>query len=112
MNESASPIRFGESLRIFEAIDARLRSWALAQGAVERRFPVLIGAATLRRAEYPEAFPHLLMAPAVAADPGQPFGDGNSRICESFRSPAVCYHAYAAPTGQTVEQGLLLTARG
>ena len=112
MNQSIAPIRGGETLLHFEAIDARLRAWALAHGAAERRFPALIGAATLRRAEYPEAFPHLLMAPAVAADPGHPFADGNSRLCDAFLSPAVCYHAYAALAGQTVQPGLLLAARG
>lgn len=96
----------------FESIDARLRAWALDEGSDERSFPVLIAGDTLRRAEYHEAFPHLLMSAAVAEDPAKPFAQGNSRLVDSFLSPAVCYHAYAQLEGVTLERGIALTARG
>jgi hypothetical protein len=73
---------------------------------------VLIPAETLRRAEYPEAFPHLLMAPVVAADSAAPFLEPNVRLADWFLSPAVCYHAYAALEGCVLEEGRLFTARG
>jgi hypothetical protein len=52
------------------------------------------------------------MAPAVAADPAQPFADPNSRLTDWFLSPAVCYHAYAALAGVTLTEDKLFTARG
>lgn len=104
--------RSGDALAAFEKLDARLRAWMLRQHAEEQRHPVLIAADTLRRAEYPEAFPHLLMAPAVAIDPAAPFEDGNVRLAEWFLSPAVCYHTYAALEGECIERGRVFTARG
>lgn len=109
---SSSPTRHGALLAAFEQLDLQLRQWALAQGGEEHRYPVLIAAETLRHAEYPDAFPHLLMAPTVAAEPAQPFAEPNVRLTGWFLSPAVCYHAYAALAGQRLEQGRLLTARG
>jgi len=111
MNLSAN-IRRGEHRAAFEQLDSRLRAWALDEGSDEQSFPVLIAAETLRRAEYPDAFPHLLMAPSVAADPGQPLTPGNVQLADSFLSPAVCYHAYAGLAGRTLERGETVTARG
>src|SRR5207244_2791498 len=96
----------------FEQLDARLRAWALGEGGDEQSYPSLIAAETLRRAEYPDAFPHLLMAPACAADPAQPFSNGNVALADWFLSPAVCYHAYAQLAGRTLDRGVTLTARG
>jgi len=104
--------RRGTALTAFEQLDARLREWALAQGSDEHQFTALIDAATLRRAEYPEAFPHLLMSTATAADPRLPVGKGNLQAANWFLSPAVCYHAYAELEGRVVEPGVILTARG
>ena len=104
--------RSGERHAEFERLDSCLRAWALDAGGDEHSFPVLIAGDTLRRAEYPDAFPHLLMAAAVAADPAQPFAQGNVRLAGSFLSPAVCYHAYAQLTGVTLDRGVTLTARG
>jgi hypothetical protein len=95
-----------------EAIDALLQSWSAGAGGEEHRYPVLIEAGTLRRAEYPEAFPQLLMAPAVAVDPEQPFSDENAALSPWFLSPAVCYHTYAALAGQFIEGGEVYAARG
>src|SRR3954469_6131001 len=97
--------RSGDTLAAFEKLDARLRAWALSRDAQEQRHGVLIAAETLRRAEYPEAFPQLLMAPAVAIDPAAPFDDSNARLADWFLSPAVCYHTYAALEGEWLEQG-------
>ena len=104
--------RRGESRTAFEQLDARLRTWALDEGGDEQSFPVLIAAATLQRAEYPAAFPHLLMAAGVAADPAQPLAVGNLQLADCFLSPAVCYHAYAQLAGRTLERGATISARG
>jgi hypothetical protein len=104
--------RSGGALAAFEKLDARLREWALAQGSDEHQFTALIDAATLRRAEYPEAFPHLLMSTVTAADPLHPFCDANVVVGEWFLSPAVCYHAYASLEGRVFVPGVMLTARG
>jgi len=109
---TSTPTRSGATLHAFEQLDLHLRQWAHAEGGEEHRFPILIAADTLRRAEYPDAFPHLLMAPAVAIDPAQPFKDPNIHLAPWFLSPAVCYHAYAALAGQTLDQGQILSARG
>ncbi|HEY3901875.1 MAG TPA: hypothetical protein VGM54_24895 [Chthoniobacter sp.] len=113
MNDKSSTfIRSGQELTAFEYLDSRIRDWALEEGSEEQSFPVLIAAETLRRAEYPNAFPHLLMAPAVAADPAQPMTRKNVFLTETFLSPAVCYHAYAQLAGATLSRGRTLTARG
>jgi len=113
MNTNAnSAIRSGARRAAFEELDARLRNWALDEGGEEQNFPVLIRAETLRRAEYPDAFPHLLMAPASAANPCEPLAQGNVQLADCFLSPAVCYHAYAQLEGVTLERGVTLAARG
>lgn len=111
MNKS-TPHRTGAEFSAFERLDSRLRQWALDEGGSEESFPVLIAAETLRCAEYPDAFPHLLMAPAVATDPAQAFAHGNTTVADWFLSPAVCYHAYAQFAGRTLDCGETLTARG
>jgi hypothetical protein len=107
-----SIVRHGERRIIFEQLDARLRAWALNAGSEEYDFPVLIAADTLRRAEYPAAFPQLLMAPVVAHEPAAPLVRGNVLLTNSFLSPAVCYHAYAGLAHTTLTGGTTLTARG
>jgi hypothetical protein len=94
-----------------EHIDSRLRDWSLSRSAHERRWPVLIPTATLRRAGYHEAFPHLLMTSVVAADPSNPSATPTPSGYDL--SPAVCYHAYASLEGQTIpEGGVSFAARG
>ncbi len=98
------------SLHHNDLVDAPLQSWAHTHGGNECRWPVLIGAATLRRAGYHEAFPHLLMTAAFGAAPEQNADTiASSGWC---LSPAVCYHAYASLEGQTLTQGVKLSARG
>jgi hypothetical protein len=109
---SSNHIRQGACRKAFEQLDASLRGWALDSGGDEQSFPVLIAAETLRRAEYPAAFPHLLMAPAVAADPAEPLALENVFLTEHYLSPAVCYHAYAGLEDLTLDQGRTITARG
>jgi seryl-tRNA synthetase len=79
-------------------LDARVRDAALADGAVECRFPASIARDTLARAGYFESFP----------DGAAPIGNGPEAAY--LLSPAVCYHAYALLADRTLEQPALLTA--
>lgn len=91
-------------------VDALLKAWSESRGGREQHWPVLMEEETLRRAGYPEAFPHLLMTACVAADPeSAPETLSPSGWC---LSPAVCYHAYAALEGSIIHGGLRLSARG
>ena len=104
--------RSGATLEHFLDLEDRVRRWALEQGGDEHVFPVLLESETLQRAGYPEAFPHLLMSAAVAADPAEPLDDENTRLAGWCLSPAVCYHAYAALAGETLTAGREITASG
>jgi hypothetical protein len=95
-----------------EELDRELRDWAMGQGGDEESYPVLIDAAKLTRAGYPDAFPHLLMTTAVLRDPAAPMADTNVAATDWCLSPAVCYHTYAALEGRTLDPGVLITARG
>ncbi|HYF34876.1 MAG TPA: hypothetical protein VD994_06245 [Prosthecobacter sp.] len=95
---------------ILEKIDSRLRDWSFSRSANERSWPVLIPSATLRRAGYHQAFPHLLMSTAVVDDPAA--NDSSLRNSGYDLSPAVCYHAYASLEGQKIQEGIVFAARG
>lgn len=106
----AAPTRTADEIRDLDAIDAGLQRIASSVGAVETRYPVLIASDVLTRAEYPEAFPHLLMSATsgrdrVAADP-------HDELPAWCLSPAVCYHTYAQFAGRSVAGGWATTARG
>jgi hypothetical protein len=91
-------------------VDSLLQAWSQSRGGREQHWPVLLEEEILRRAGYPDAFPHLLMTACVAADPGLESETlSPSGWC---LSPAVCYHAYAALEGSTIRGGLRLAARG
>ncbi len=114
--DSAAPVRSGSQLSRFEALDQRFVAWAREWDATEAQFPALIGRAVLQRAEYHQAFPHLLMSACACVDPATP----NDRLLEHANlapsgwllSPAVCYHAYVHWEGRVITEPLVLTARG
>lgn len=95
-----------------EELDTELRACAFDQGGSEESYPVLIDAAKLTRAGYPDAFPHLLMTAAVMREPAAPISETNIVPTEWCLSPAVCYHTYASLEGRTVDPGIIVTARG
>jgi hypothetical protein len=111
MNLSA-PIRNPDAISAFEQLDARLRDWTFKFESEERQFPMLIDGVTIRKAEYSDAFPHLLMSASVAARVEAPLDDKNVRLTEWFLSPAVCYHALAELAGHVLEREVVITARG
>ena len=98
----------------FERIDGAFLGVARSHGAAEFQFPSLIDRALLERAEYPKAFPHLLMMACACSDPAHepPFAPGNLAPQDWYLSPAVCYHAYAHFQGQVLAEPRVLTARG
>ena len=79
-----------------ESVDARVRSVALSFGAREAQFPALIATRVLERAEYLQAFPHLLMVAGRYQSPSvEESQTTSSETTEWCLSPAVCYHVYA-----------------
>lgn len=112
----AAPIRSDGELARFETIDRRFLEWAREWGAEEVQFPVLIARTILERAEYPAAFPHLLLSACACIDPAQPLAGlleaANLAPSGWLLSPAVCHHAYPRWQDAVIDQPRLLTARG
>ena len=104
--EESAPARAVEELAALNAVDERFRLMAASFGAREMQYPALIAQKALERAEYPQAFPHLLMSACRAVPVAN--GDGP----EWCLSPAVCYHAYAQFTGHVLDRPSVITARG
>ncbi|MGH7958594.1 MAG: hypothetical protein ACREH8_16510 [Opitutaceae bacterium] len=113
---TAAPIRAGLELARFEAIDRRFVDWAREWGAEELQFPALIDDATLERAEYPAAFPHLLMSACACTDAARPLTTlleaENLMPTGWLLSPAVCYHLYPHWEDQVIRTGRIASARG
>jgi hypothetical protein len=88
---------------------------ALLLGARETQYSALIAADVLEQAEYPQAFPHLLLAAAsyhssrldAASQPAPKRAESGWCL-----SPAVCYHVYAHLAGAALPEPVVLTARG
>ena len=111
----AAPIRGHADLAGFEHVDALVRDAALALGAAPVQYPALIARAALEHAEYPAAFPHLLMS--ASARQRAPEGDGTQISADAVLttwclSPAVCYHTYADLAGRVLRDPIAVTARG
>jgi hypothetical protein len=111
----SAPVRTGYELEWHEYVDRRVRAVVLSFGARETQYSALIAADVLEQAEYPQAFPHLLLsadryqAPAVSAS----LPSGSERVSTGWcLSPAVCYHAYAQLAGVALQAPMVLTARG
>src|SRR6266513_1533506 len=102
----SAPVRTSEEFDTLDRIDSRVRSLAAALGAHEMHYPALIARGVLDRAEYPEAFPHLLMSAC------QSTVLENADIGQWCLSPAVCYHTYAQLAGGMLEAPSVITARG
>lgn len=107
---NSAPTLTGAALWEREDLEQTLRDWCVQAGGTEHRFPTLIAAETLEKAEYPKAFPHLAMAAAVAEDPASGFAQ--TRLAGWFLSPAVCYHVYAHFAGRTLAEGVMVSAQG
>jgi hypothetical protein len=113
---NSSPPRDADAISHFERIDHSLLAMATNGGAKPFQYPALISRQALEKAEYPKAFPHLLMAAAPLTDPsingpGQ-LEPANLRSPDWCLSPAVCYHVYAQFAGQTLSAPAKITARG
>jgi hypothetical protein len=113
----SAPIRSGRECGPFDRIDAAVKGIAASLNASEMQYPVLIHRAVLDHAEYPEAFPHLLMSASHRyGHHGDTPACNNARtdhaLTEWCLSPAVCYHTYAQLAGSTMDRLAVFTARG
>src|SRR6185436_7515539 len=115
---SAVPPRSAEEIAAIDRIDDTIRRIADSLGAQEMRYPALIARSVLEDAEYPRAFPHLLMS-AMCMD--MPHGDDSMHESRSrgsltgkewCLSPAVCYHTYAQLAGRELANPMVMSARG
>ena len=98
----SAPVRDANERDVLDRIDARVRDVALSIGGHEMHYPVLIARDIVEQADYPRAFPHLLLSAARS---------------ECVRtawclSPAVCYHTYAQFAGRVLDGPTVITARG
>jgi hypothetical protein len=113
---TSSPVRQGRELERLGCVDRKLVDLAASLGAVERQYPALIARGALERAEYPRAFPHLLMAAAPLAaadrDPSCLMDRDNLGAPEWILSPAVCFHLYAELAANELLVPTFVTARG
>lgn len=113
---TAAPVRHGDRLARFEAIDRQFVEWTRTWNGTEAQFPALIARTVLEQAEYPQAFPHLLLSVCRCTDPGIPqpalLESANLSSTGWLLSPAACYHAYPQWVGRTLSEPQVLTARG
>jgi len=113
---TAAPLRRGRELALLAHLDGLILDLAVSLGADERQYPVLISREALQRAEYPRAFPHLLLAAAPLHAPEREAGSllerENLATPSWFLSPAVCYHVYAELAASTLATPAVITARG
>jgi seryl-tRNA synthetase len=111
---TAVSTRDAAAISRFEETDLQFLQLAQHHDARELQFPTLMSKTLLERAEYPQAFPHLLMIACACHDPSQEslFVPENLAPQEWYLSPAVCYHAYAHFHGQVLADPQIVTARG
>lgn len=113
---TSSPVRQGRELARLDRLDGQLLELAASIGALARQYPVLIAREALERAEYPRAFPHLLVtaAPLLAPDrdPSRLLDRDNLAAPQWMLSPAVCYHVYAELAAAELLAPTVVTARG
>ncbi len=110
----STPVRSGAELAWHEYIELRVRAVAQSFGARETQYSALIASDALERAEYPQAFPHLLLSAARYRSSLDGVSQETALRAESgwCLSPAVCYHVYAHMAGTVLTEPMVLTARG
>ena len=64
----SAPARTEDEVRTLNGIDSRVHAAAMALGAHEMQYSSLVARGVLDRAEYPQAFPHLLMSACSTSD--------------------------------------------
>lgn len=113
---TAAPVRRGRELALLAHLDCLFLELAVATGAEERQYPILISRETLERAEYPRAFPHLLLTAAPLCcperEPASLLDRDNLATPAWCLSPAVCYHVYAELAASTLATPAVITVRG
>jgi hypothetical protein len=116
LHSTAAPYRRGRELALLAHLDRLMLDLAIAAGAEERQYPTLISREALLDAEYPRAFPHLLLAAAPLScperEPDRLLERENLATPSWFLSPAVCYHVYAEMAASMLATPTVITARG
>jgi hypothetical protein len=112
---TAAPTRTAAEAAVLDDVDRRVRAIALALGGRDMQYPSLIARPILERAEYPQAFPHLLMSASRTHLPDG--AESGTRVNRQRRtawclSPAVCYHTYAELAEVCLDRPAIVTARG
>jgi hypothetical protein len=102
VERTARPVRTDLEQTRFDAFDAEVEWLARGLGARGLHYPALISRASLERAGYMESFPHLLLC-------ATPHHGGSTPWC---LSPAVCYHVYDQFGGASIDEPMVVTARG
>ena len=114
----------GEALALYRQLERRIEALAARETTVEWRVPQAITFETLARAEYFASFPQWLTAAShLSDDPAtlERVATAPDPAAEARRAvepptaalaPALCYHAYAALAGRTLEQPVVLTTQG
>jgi seryl-tRNA synthetase len=115
-NSTSAPVRSGTELETLAHVDRLIVDMATSIGGQERQYPALISREALVAADYPSAFPHLLVAAAPlrfpAGDPASLLERENLARPAWFLSPAVCYHVYAEMAASELPRPAVITARG
>ena len=112
---TAAPPRTAAEAAVLDSMDACVRAIALSLGGRERHYPSLIARPILERAEYPQAFPHLLLSASASHLPEAAETDSRTNLQRPTAwclSPAVCYHTYAELAELCLERPVVVTARG
>jgi acyl carrier protein len=112
---AAAPPAGGADLAARERLDRDLRGLAAHLAPEELVCPALIARGVLETAEYPQAFPHLLLFAAASRDPQAAPGEAPAADLaptEWCLSPAVCYHIYARLAGTRRAGPAAFTVRG
>src|SRR4051794_38028427 len=114
--DTSAPIRRDQDLALLARIDGLICELAAELGAEQRQYPTLIARSALERAEYPHAFPHLLMLAAPLArperEPATLLERDNLAGPWWCLSPPVCCRAYTELAGGPLAMPVVIPARG
>lgn len=113
----------GATLSLFERIEAGLRALSGSDASTEWRMPAALPLEVLARADYFASFPQWLTLishlgddearlTAIAMDPDPARAAAAPTSANAALSPAICYHAYAALAGRTLDTPMVITAQG
>jgi hypothetical protein len=107
----------GDALAMFRVLEHQIKALARDAEADEWRVSTGLSFEALASGEYRDSFPRWLTAASHLRDeplaPEPPLANPGSgaALADAARAPAVCYHAYAALSGRTLESPTVMTAQ-